>query len=160
MRLELDTQTALAPDDLHLGEVPAEETLRAWVEHALRGRRAEAELTIRVVDEREGAALNETYRHKTGATNVLSFPFVAPPGVELPLLGDLVICAAVVAREARAQGKPLEAHWAHMVIHGVLHLLGHDHVEPAAAAEMETLEIRLLGDLGYDNPYTETDNDE
>lgn len=160
MHLELDMQLALTQDDPHIGEVPGEQTVCAWVKQVLRERCEEAELTIRIVDEQEGAVLNETYRHKQGPTNVLSFPFKAPPGVELPLLGDVVICAAVVAREAREQGKPLEAHWAHMVVHGVLHLLGYDHVEPDAAQKMETLEIGLLGELGYCNPYIETDQNE
>ena len=97
--------------------------------------------------------LNREWRGKDKPTNVLSFPFEAPPGVDIPLLGDIIICAAVVEHEASEQGKALEAHWAHMVIHGTLHLLGYDHIEEGEAEEMEGLEIRLLAGLGYANPY-------
>ncbi len=135
--------------------IPAEAVLRDWVAAALAGRRETAEVTLRIVDEAESAELNETYRHKRGPTNVLSFPFEAPPGVTLPLLGDLVICAPVVAREAQEQGKPAEAHWAHMVVHGCLHLLGYDHLDEEEATVMETLEIEILGALGYPDPYAE-----
>ena len=96
---------------------------------------------------------NARYRHKPGPTNVLSFPFEADIPLEVPLLGDLVICAAVVEREAREQDKPIEAHWAHMLVHGTLHLLGYDHVTDAQAHEMETTEIQLLQQLGFSNPY-------
>lgn len=133
--------------------IPAAADFRGWVGAALSGRRDEAELTIRVVDEEESAELNGTYRHKQGPTNVLSFPFEAPPGVELPLLGDIVICAPVVAREAAAQGKTAPAHWAHMTVHGCLHLLGYDHMEPEEAEIMETLEKEVLSVLGYADPY-------
>lgn len=145
---ELDLQIATEAADL-----PTEVEIRRWVEAALGGRLDEAQLTVRIVDEDEIRELNATYRGKDYATNVLSFPFEAPPGVELPLLGDIIVCAAVVAREAAEQDKPLEAHWAHMVIHGTLHLLGYDHIKEAEAEEMEGLEIRLLADLGYANPY-------
>ena len=133
--------------------VPAEAELAGWATAALAGRRAGAELTIRIVDEAEGAELNATYRHKQGATNVLSFPAGLPPGVPLALLGDLVICAPVVAREAREQGKPAEAHWAHLVVHGCLHLLGYDHEDEVQAQEMESLERAILSDMGYPDPY-------
>jgi len=146
--IDLDLQVAVdAP------ELPDEAAIRRWVEAALAGRREEAQLTVRITDEAEIRELNRSYRGKDYATNVLSFPFEAPPGVELPLLGDIIVCAAVVAREALEQGKPPEAHWAHMVIHGTLHLLGYDHIEEAEAAEMEGLEIKLLAGLGYANPY-------
>ena len=146
--IELDLQIATDAADL-----PSEAQFRHWVEKALDGRRAEAELTIRIVDDAESAELNETYRGKQGPTNVLSFPFEAPPGVELPLLGDIVICAPKVAREAIEQGKPLQAHWAHLTLHGCLHLLGYDHIEPEEAEAMEALETELLAALGYANPY-------
>jgi len=149
MNLELDYQLALEAGPA----VPGEVQVRRWVEAALNGRRSEAELTVRIVDEDESAELNGTYRRKQGPTNVLSFPFEAPPGVELPLLGDIVVCAPVVAREAAEQGKTPEAHWAHMVVHGTLHLLGYDHLEPGEAEEMEALETAVLGNLGYRNPY-------
>lgn len=136
------------------GGIPPAETLRAHVRHALQAAAAEdAELTVRVVDEAEITALNSAYRGKPGATNVLSFPYQPMPGVDTALIGDVVICAPVVAAEAIAQDKPLEAHWAHIVIHGVLHLLGHDHREEAGALAMEDLERRLLAGLGYADPY-------
>ena len=149
MTLDLDLQIAL-----DLPGLPAESDFRCWTEAALAGAgySKDAELTIRVVNEAEGAALNEMYRHKPGPTNVLSFPFVAPPEVESALLGDIVICAPVVLREAVVQGKTPEAHWAHLVAHGVLHLLGYDHDEAHAEA-MESLEIRILAELGYPAPY-------
>ncbi len=134
--------------------VPAAGLFECWV--AAAGVGPEAELSIRIVDEAESADLNHTYRHKSGPTNVLSFPCEVPDGVPLDLLGDLVICAPVVAREAQAQGKASEAHWAHMVIHGVLHLRGYDHIDTAEAERMEALEIDILSRLGYPNPY-ETD---
>ena len=113
----------------------------------------EAEVTIRLVDEAESNQLNLTYRGKDKPTNVLSFPFECPPGVELPLLGDLIICRQVVEREANEQNKPLLAHWAHMVVHGSLHLLGYDHIDDEEAEEMEALEVEFMQALGYDNPY-------
>jgi probable rRNA maturation factor len=149
MNLDLDLQIAV--DDT--SQLPSAEQFHHWVETALAGRREQAELTIRIVDDDEGAELNEAYRGKQGPTNVLSFPFEAPPGIELPLLGDIVICAPKVAREAAEQGKPLEAHWAHLTLHGTLHLLGYDHLEATEAEEMEALETELLGALGYPNPY-------
>lgn len=133
--------------------VPAEAELARWAGAALAGRRDEAELSIRIVGEEESAELNGRYRRKAGPTNVLSFPVELPAGVPLPVLGDLVICAPVVAREAEAQGKSAEAHWAHMVVHGCLHLLGFDHEQEAEAAEMEPLETRILAQLGYPDPY-------
>ncbi|MBE0509943.1 MAG: rRNA maturation RNase YbeY [Chromatiales bacterium] len=133
--------------------LPSEAELERWAGAALAGQPEEAELTIRIVDEDESQQLNRDYRGKDYATNVLSFPFEAPPGMDLPLLGDVVICAGVVAREAAEQDKALHAHWAHMVIHGCLHLLGHDHIEEAEADQMEGLEIHLLAALGYPNPY-------
>ncbi|WP_288791436.1 rRNA maturation RNase YbeY, partial [uncultured Enterobacter sp.] len=97
--------------------------------------------------------LNLTYRGKDKPTNVLSFPFEAPPGIEMPLLGDLIICRQVVEQEAKEQQKPLEAHWAHMVVHGSLHLLGYDHIEDDEAEEMESLETEIMLALGYEDPY-------
>ncbi len=151
--LDLDLQIAVEAPDL-----PSEAQLQGWVEAVLNrvdAGRDEAQLTIRITDEAEIQELNRSYRHKDKPTNVLSFPFEQPPGVELPLLGDIIVCSAVVAREAQEQGKPLEAHWAHMVVHGTLHLLGYDHIIDAEAEEMEGLEIALLADLGYANPYQE-----
>lgn len=150
MNIDLDVQYAVSEDD---GEPPSPVLIRGWVEAALQGRREVAELTVRIVDTDEIQRLNRNYRHQDKATNVLSFPFETPAGVDLPLLGDVVICAAVVAREAREQGKIEQAHWAHMVVHGVLHLLGYDHVEEREAEAMEVLEIEILQRLGIANPY-------
>jgi probable rRNA maturation factor len=133
--------------------VPAEATIQEWAIQALPDDRKDAEVTIRVVDEAEITALNREYRGKEGATNVLSFPYEAMSDVETALLGDVVICAPVVAMESVAQQKPLEAHWAHMVVHGVLHLLGYDHHKDSEARNMEDHEAQLLARLGYANPY-------
>ncbi len=133
--------------------VPPAATIREWAVQALPDDRKDAEVAIRVVDEAEITALNREYRGKEGATNVLSFPYQTMPGVETALLGDVVICAPVVAREAVVQQKPLEAHWAHMVVHGMLHLLGYDHHNDSEARDMEDREAQLLARLGYANPY-------
>ena len=135
--------------------VPAPASFRRWVEAALKGarRRKASEVAIRIVDADEGQALNLQYRGRDYATNVLSFPADLPPGVDLPLIGDLVICAPVVAREAAEQGKAPRDHWAHMTVHGVLHLLGYDHLEDAEAEAMEALETRILAGLGIADPY-------
>ncbi|NQD93098.1 rRNA maturation RNase YbeY [Pseudomonas sp. CrR25] len=151
--LELDLQIASQAAGL-----PSAEQFRAWCEVALRQRTADSELTIRLVDEAEGRELNRSYRHKDYATNVLSFPADVPDELlDIPLLGDLVICAPVVEREAHEQDKRLEAHWAHLVIHGCLHLLGYDHIEDAEAEEMEALERTLLAELGHPDPYADDD---
>lgn len=134
-------------------DLPEEQDFQRWVNAAILPFQAEAELTIRLVDEAESRELNATYRHKDKSTNVLSFPFESPPEIKLPLLGDLVICCQVVQREAREQNKPLLAHWAHMTIHGCLHLLGYDHLTDEQAEEMETLETEILQTLGYSDPY-------
>jgi len=112
-----------------------------------------ADVCLRIVDEREGRSLNRHYREKNYATNVLSFPAELPTGVKLPLLGDIVICAPVVAREAREQHKPLHAHYAHLTVHGVLHLLGFDHEDERDAMVMETIERGILAGLGLPDPY-------
>jgi len=146
--VELDLQLATT------GPHPAEADFRRWCELALRQRSGDSELTIRLVDEDEGRELNRTWRHKDYATNVLSFPADVPDEfLDIPLLGDLVICVPVVMREAAEQGKTPEAHWAHLVIHGCLHLLGYDHIEDAEAEEMEGLERDLLAELGHPDPY-------
>ncbi len=160
MSIEVDIQVALE----ELGEassynVPPVDEMQRWVLKTLEGKREEAQLTVRVVGINEGVRLNETYRRKQGPTNVLSFPFAGPEHVMLPLLGDVVICAPVVAQEAVQQGKPLVARWCHMVVHGVLHLLGYDHIEKRDAEVMEGEEITLLRALGYANPYDERDGD-
>jgi probable rRNA maturation factor len=137
--------------------LPASVSFRKWVAAALAGRIREADLAIRLVDAAEGRALNRHYRGKDYATNVLSFPADLPEGlpegVRLPLLGDLVLCAPVIAREAREQGKPLAAHYAHLTVHGTLHLLGWDHGDDVEAEAMEQLERDILAGLDIDDPY-------
>lgn len=135
--------------------IPVRASFEAWAAAALAAarRRRATELSLRLVDADEGRALNRQYRGRDYATNVLSFPADLPPGVRLPLIGDLVICAPVVAREAREQDKPLRDHYAHMTVHGVLHLIGYDHVEDAEAERMEALERRALAGLGIADPY-------
>jgi len=124
----------------------------AWAEAAWQDENP-TEVTIRIVDNDESRELNNQYRDKDKPTNVLSFPFEAPAGITVPLAGDLVICAPVVEQEAREQSKDAVAHWAHMVVHGMLHLQGYDHIEDNEAEVMEALEIRLLAQLGFANPY-------
>ncbi|MFZ7256385.1 rRNA maturation RNase YbeY [Avibacterium avium] len=133
--------------------LPTEQQFQQWATAAVQAENLQPEITIRVVDEAESQSLNATYRGKDSPTNVLSFPFECPEEVELPLLGDLVICRQVVEREAQEQGKPLMAHWAHMVVHGCLHLLGYDHIEDDEAEEMESLETEIMQDLGFADPY-------
>ncbi len=133
--------------------LPAAASFRKWAAAAAEGRIRRADLAIRLVDEKEGRSLNRHYRGKDYATNVLSFPADLPEGVKLPLLGDLVICAPVVAREAAEQGKPLAAHYAHLTVHGVLHLLGLDHEDEREAEAMEQIEREVLAALGFPDPY-------
>lgn len=134
--------------------LPTIEQFTHWATQAVRAENLEPEVTIRIVDEAESHHLNLTYRGKDRPTNVLSFPFECPDEVELPLLGDLVICRQVVEREAEEQGKSLTAHWAHLVIHGCLHLLGYDHIDDAEAEEMESLETQIMLGLGFVDPYS------
>lgn len=158
MKLELDVQCAVDLED-----IPDYRDLETWAVAALDGRLANdrdtVELTIRIVDAQESRTLNRDYRDKDRPTNVLSFPAELPPEVDIPLLGDLVVCASVVADEAREQGKTLAAHWCHMVVHGCLHLLGYDHIEESEAEAMEMLETEILGRLGYPDPYEYADAD-
>lgn len=154
-------RTPAHPALVHLGYavpragIPAAASFRRWVSAALHGakRRRATELSIRIVGLEEGHALNRDYRGKDYATNVLSFEAELPPGVTLPLIGDMVICAPVVAREAAEQGKPERDHWAHLTVHSTLHLLGYDHVIDAEAEVMEALEVRILATLGIPDPY-------
>ena len=135
--------------------VPEPALVRKWARSALADD-VRGELTVRIVDENESAALNSRYRGKKGATNVLSFPAEPPPpgAEELLPFGDVVVCAGVVEREAREQGKPLAAHWAHMVVHGTLHLQGYDHERAKDATVMEARERALLAKLGFPDPYS------
>ena len=148
MSLHLETQIVIDASGL-----PSDADFRAWAEEVLRERREQAELLIRIVDAGEMARLNRDYRKKDGPTNVLSFPFQTPAPVASDLLGDLVICAPVVRRESLDQGKAERAHWAHLTVHGILHLLGYDHQEAADARTMEDLETAILGRLGFPPPY-------
>ena len=156
VRLEVSVSYALPRAGL-----PAAVSFRRWVAAALEGRIREADLAVRIVDDKEGRALNRHYRGKDYATNVLSFPadiaegVKLPKGVKMPLLGDLVICAPVVAREANEQQKALNAHYAHLTVHGTLHLLGWDHEDEREAECMEQLEREILAGLGIADPYTE-----
>jgi probable rRNA maturation factor len=149
VKLHVDIQTACSQS------VPAEEDIRRWIAAALHGRatQEQVEVSVRLVESDEMARLNETYRGKTGATNVLSFPASLPEELAIPLLGDIVICAPVVSAEAAQQGKTESAHWAHMTVHGTLHLLGYDHIEEEEAAIMEALESTILSELNYACPY-------
>ena len=140
--------------------LPAPASFRKWIAAALQNRIREADLAVRLVGAREGRALNRHYRGKDYATNVLSFPAETdevklPKGVTMPLLGDLVLCAPVIAREAREQKKPLLAHYAHLTVHGTLHLLGWDHGDDREAECMEQLEREILAGIGVDDPYVE-----
>lgn len=134
-------------------QLPHQSDFETWINTALNNHRDTAEINVRIVDIPESQALNKQYRHKDKPTNVLSFHCELPEGVSLPILGDLVICAPVVVAEAKQQAKSPIAHWAHLTIHGVLHLLGYDHESETEAGIMENLEIKLLKQLGYDNPY-------
>lgn len=164
MSLTLVRQLALDGGDGRAGEdtaaVPGRDALRRWAEAALRGAEVEAdarELTVRIVGEAESRELNAGWRGKDRPTNVLAFPGAEPglPGeVDYPL-GDLVVCAPVVAREAAEQGKTAESHWCHMIVHGTLHLAGYDHQTPDEAARMESLEREILAGLGHPDPYRE-----
>lgn len=148
MGLELDLQCATSAASL-----PGETDFRRWVEAALGGCREQTEVVIRIVDTEEGRQLNATWRGRDRPTNVLSFPAELPPELELPLLGDLVLCAPVIAAEAREQGKSLQDHYAHLTVHGILHLLGLDHEDDAEAARMEAMERSILAGLGVADPY-------
>ncbi|WP_441002197.1 rRNA maturation RNase YbeY [Pseudocolwellia agarivorans] len=150
MAVLLDVQIACEDNNL-----PSIEQLQLWAETALSTQKDDPELTIRIVELQESQELNHQYRGKDKPTNVLSFPFEVPEGIEINLLGDLVICSDVVNKEAIEQNKNIHDHWAHLVIHGCLHLLGYDHIEEDDAVEMESLEIKLLSTLGIDNPYQE-----
>jgi probable rRNA maturation factor len=153
MELHLDLQLAL---DTTGYDLPSEDQIREWISSVLNPRMPIAEVTVRIVDEVESEQLNQQYRHKQGPTNVLSFPFQADLPMEIPLRGDIVICAPVVAREAVEQHKDTASHWAHMLIHGSLHLLGYDHHDDAEAEEMEQQEIQIMQQLGFSNPYEVT----
>lgn len=144
------------------GWLPAPQQLQEWADTTLEGSVGNTEITVRIVDEAESAELNHAYRNKTGPTNILSFPFEPPEiaGFESDFLGDLVICAPVLEREAEEQHKPLPNHWAHILVHGILHLLGHDHTNETQATIMETKEVEILNKLNISNPYSQVTDDE
>lgn len=139
-------------------QLPAQTLFKYWVDAVLHDESQDSEIVIRIVDEDEMIQFNEQYRDKKGATNILSFPFEPPEGIESDLLGDLLVCASVIEAEALQQSKKLEHHWAHMIIHGVLHLIGYNHLEEQEAEEMEALEIKILRSIKIDNPYEEKNN--
>ncbi len=144
--IKVDVQLATSTDN-----VPGEEVFQHWVDQIEDS--SEHEISLRVVDEAEMARLNEQYREKVGPTNVLSFPADLPDVVNVPYLGDIVICAPIVAKEATNQGKSLDSHWAHLIVHGILHLKGYDHIDDVDAETMESLEIEIMQKLGFANPY-------
>ena len=148
-KIILDLQIATSDSN----DIPSQDKIQQWLTFILPQFVNEAELTIRIVDEQESQYLNNFYRHKDRPTNVLSFPFESPVEMETPLLGDLVICKQIVQKEAQEQNKSLESHWAHMIVHGCLHLLGYDHIDDNEAQEMESIEIDIMAALGFTNPY-------
>ncbi len=150
--------TTVIIDNCSDDEAPEPHSIQCWVEAAIANRMDEAELSIRIVGTDEAAELNTQYRGKQGPTNVLSFPADLPDVIPLPLLGDIVLCAPLILKEAREQGKSAQAHWAHLIIHGTLHLLGYDHINETDAAQMEALETSILGSLNYPAPYAAHSN--
>lgn len=164
----MQVSVQIAVNDAELQKVPEVVLFQTWVNAAVQHAEsipAAKQMTVRIVELEEIGQLNEQYRQKNGPTNVLSFPFETMPGMPAELqaalqaelqdseLGDVIVCAAVVQREALEQDKALEAHWAHMVVHGTLHLLGYDHIQDRDAEEMESLETAVLAELGYADPY-------
>ena len=161
MKIIIDLQKAVAPEqEAVIAEtdknIPAIAEIERWIGTALKHTdfvQESVEITIRVVGEAESQQLNDQYRQKNQPTNILSFPFEAPPQLSFDLLGDLVVCLPVLEQEASEQNKSLTSHWAHLLVHGTLHLLGYDHPDPEQAEEMESLEIAILQSLDFDNPY-------
>ena len=152
MNIEVDIQIACSET------VPGEQDIRRWVTAALERGHPDAAVSLRLVSEDEMRDLNHRYRGREGSTNALSFPAQLPEDIDHPLLGDIVVCPAVVEREAREQGKTAEQHWAHILVHGSLHLAGHDHAETAAAKAMESLETEILASLDFPCPYGDVEN--
>ncbi|WP_022944678.1 rRNA maturation RNase YbeY [Pseudoalteromonas ruthenica] len=148
MTTTVDLQLACEFDNL-----PSAEQFQRWAALVLDELKPNSEITIRISNAEESQSLNHNYRGKDKPTNVLSFEFDAPPGVELPLVGDLIICPEVVYRESLEQQKSFHDHFAHMVVHGCLHLLGYDHINDADAQEMEAIEKRLLATIDISDPY-------
>ncbi|MEE9596512.1 MAG: rRNA maturation RNase YbeY [Acidiferrobacterales bacterium] len=134
-------------------ELPAEAMIAHWAQAALEGHERYVEVGVRIVDESEIIELNQRFRKRAEPTNVLSFPFEDPPGTQTDVLGDVVVCAPIVSSQAQTEGKPLSAHWAHMIVHGIMHLRGYDHESPEEANAMEHMETRILEGLGFPDPY-------
>jgi probable rRNA maturation factor len=150
----VDYQQAYEADEVMAKAIPSLEQIETWANAVLVAENTgEQEITVRFTDDEESQTLNHDYRGKDKPTNVLSFPFEVPPGIEMNLLGDLVICVPVIMREAQEQDKTPTNHYAHMVVHGILHLLGYDHIDDADADIMEAKEIRILASLNIGNPY-------
>ena len=149
MSIDINVQYAI-----NIPGLPTENEIKQWVNTSLDSLADNAELTLRIVDEEEGKHLNEQWRKSSGPTNVLSFSYNNDDKAGSSVHGDIVICAPVIAREAVEQRKPLNAHWAHMVIHGVLHLLGYDHIDSEDTEKMEALEKKILDKLGIPDPYS------
>jgi probable rRNA maturation factor len=138
----------------HQTAIPNKKQFKTWIKATLKASIKKADITIRIVSKNESAQLNQKYRDKKGPTNVLSFSYQTPNELRT-VIGDLIICAHLVKKEAKAEGKPPLAHWAHLIVHGVLHLQGYDHVKLPEAHKMERQEIRILKNLGFKNPYSE-----
>tara|TARA_E500000331_G_C17186802_1_gene683014 strand:+ start:268 stop:741 length:474 start_codon:yes stop_codon:yes gene_type:complete len=150
----IDLQLAYEGDAAIAADIPQASQLQQWADMVfVMLDLYDQEMTLRFVGIEESQSLNHQFRGKDKPTNVLSFPFESPPGMEMPLLGDLVVCAPIISREANEQNKQVAHHYAHMIVHGILHLLGYDHIDDAQAEEMEALEIRILAELAIDDPY-------
>lgn len=150
----IDLQLAYEGDAAIAADIPHASQLQQWADMVfVMLDLYDQEMTLRFVGIEESQSLNHQFRGKDKPTNVLSFPFESPPGMEMPLLGDLVVCAPIISREANEQNKQVAHHYAHMIVHGILHLLGYDHIDDAQAEEMEALEIRILAELAIDDPY-------
>jgi len=135
--------------------IPSIDQFQAWIDVVLSDESIDSEIVVRIIDEAEMTQFNEQYRDKIGPTNILSFPFDVPEGIASILLGDLLVCAPIIEKESLQQNKIVDHHWAHIIVHGVLHLLGHDHIDECDAKEMEALEIKILRKIKIKNPYEE-----